>query len=102
MHPCITFSHQEIKVGPNHQAVVPDHPSFPPYARGKPQDDLLWSPRHTTEERGRGGRWRKGVRGRMLEEGRSCGERREGGKGREEGKVEKSIPKWMLLAYLPT
>ena len=73
-------------MGPTHQAVVPDHPSFPPYARGKPQDDLLWSPRHTTEERGRGGRWRKGVRGRMLEEGRSCGEGERGGR---EGRKEK-------------
>ena len=41
MQPCITFPHQEIKVGPTHQAVVPDHPAFPPYAKGKPQDDLL-------------------------------------------------------------
>ena len=60
-------------MGPTHQAVVPDHPTFPPYAKGKPQDDLLWTPRHTTEERGRGGRWR-----REVEEG---GGRRE--KGRE-------------------
>ena len=50
---CVTFPRQEIKVGPTHQAVVPDHPTFPPYAKGKPQDNLLWSPRHTTEERGR-------------------------------------------------
>ena len=64
-------------MGPTHQAVVPDHPTFPPYVKGKPQDNLLWSPRHTTEERGRRGRWRKGGR---------CGERREVGEGVEEGR----------------
>ena len=77
MQPCITFPRQEIKVGPTHQAVVPDHPTFPPYAKGKPQDDLLWTPRHTTEERGRGGRWRE------VEEGGRGGRWREGGMGRE-------------------
>ena len=113
-------------MGPTHQAVVPDHPTFPPYAKGKPQDDLLWTPRHTTEERGRGGRWREGGRGgrwreggrggrwreggmdgergrgRMLEEGRNCGKRREGGKGREGEKEELRKAFLHVLAYIPT
>ena len=66
-------------MGPTHQAVVPDHPTFPPYTKGKPQDNLLWSPRHTTEERGRG---EEGGRGGVGRRGR-CGEKREGWERRE-------------------